>query len=69
MSEAEKFADLETRLAQQEHMLDELSRVVADQARVVDLFREQLRRLTDRVLHVEDTVPNKGPDEPPPPHY
>ncbi len=69
MSDAEKIADLESRLAQQEHTLDELSGVVAEQARVIDLFREQLRRLTDRVLHVEDTVPGKGPDEPPPPHY
>ncbi len=69
MSDTDKIADLETRLAQQEHTLDELSDVVAEQARVIDLFREQLRRLTDRVLHVEETVPGKGPDEPPPPHY
>jgi SlyX protein len=69
MSDAEKIADLETRLAQQEHTLDELSDVVAEQARVIDLFREQLKRLTDRMLNVEDSVPGKGPDEPPPPHY
>ncbi|MBT4906706.1 MAG: SlyX family protein [Rhodospirillaceae bacterium] len=69
MSDADKIADLESRLAQQEHTLDELSGVVAEQARVIDLFREQLRRLTDRMGHVEDTVPGKGPDEPPPPHY
>lgn len=69
MSDAEKIADLESRLAQQEHTLDEMSGVVAEQARVIDLFREHLRRLTDRVLHVEETVPGKGPDEPLPPHY
>lgn len=69
MSDAEKIADLESRLAQQEHTLDELSDVVAEQARVIDLLREQLRRMTDRVAQVEDSVPGKGPDEPPPPHY
>jgi SlyX protein len=69
MSNAEKIADLESRLAQQEHTLDELSGVVAEQARMIELIREQLRRLTDRMGHVEDTVPGKGPDEPPPPHY
>jgi len=69
MSDADKITDLETRLAQQEHTLDELSDVVAEQARVIDLFREQLKRLTDRMGNVEDSVPGKGPDEPPPPHY
>ncbi|MGB0626371.1 MAG: SlyX family protein [Alphaproteobacteria bacterium] len=69
MSDAEKIADLEVRLAHQEHTLDELSGVVAEQARVIELFREQLRRLTDRMVQVEETVPGKGPDEPPPPHY
>lgn len=69
MSDADKIADLESRLAQQEHTLDELSGVVAEQSRVIDLYREQLRRLTDRMMNVEDTAPGKGPDEPPPPHY
>jgi SlyX protein len=69
MSDADKITDLEIRLAQQEHTLDELSGVVAEQSRMIDLYREQLRRLTDRMLNVEDTAPGKGPDEPPPPHY
>lgn len=69
MSDAEKIADLEIRLAHQERTLDELSEVVAEQARVIELFREQVKRLTDRLTQVEDTVPGKGPDEPPPPHY
>jgi SlyX protein len=69
MSDADKITGLEIRLAQQEHTLDELSGVVAEQSRMIDLYREQLRRLTDRMLNVEDTAPGKGPDEPPPPHY
>lgn len=69
MSDTDKITDLESRLAQQEHTLDELSGVVAEQSRMIDLFREQVRRLTDRMLRVEDTAPGEGPDEPPPPHY
>ena len=69
MSNTDKINDLETRLAQQERTLDELSGVVAEQSRMIDLFREQVRRLTDRMLRVEDTAPGEGPDEPPPPHY
>ena len=69
MVDAKKIADLEVRLAHQEHTLDELSGVVAEQARLIDLFREQLQRLTDRMVQVEEPAPGKGPDEPPPPHY
>ena len=69
MSDAERISELETRLAHQEHTIDELSLVVAKHARLLDLFREQLRRMTDRVENVEDALPGQSPDEPPPPHY
>jgi len=69
MSDAERIYELETRLAHQEHTIDELSLVVAEYARLLDLFREQLRRMTDRVENVEDALPGQSPDEPPPPHY
>ncbi len=69
MSDAERISELETRLAHQEHTIDELSLVVAKHARLLDLFREQLRRMTERVENVEDALPGQSPDEPPPPHY
>ncbi|MBS29523.1 MAG: SlyX protein [Alphaproteobacteria bacterium] len=68
-TDSDRIAELEIRLAHHEATLDELSGVVAEQARVIELFREQVKRLTDRLTQVEDTVPGKGPDEPPPPHY
>jgi len=69
MSDAERIAELETRLAHQEHTIDELSSVVAEHARLLDLFREQLHRMTERVETVEDALPGQSPGEPPPPHY
>ncbi len=69
MSTDERIADLEVRLAHQETTIDELSAVVAGQAKTLDLLREHLRRMTDRLSEVEEAVPGKSPDEPPPPHY
>ncbi|MBO6782934.1 MAG: SlyX family protein [Alphaproteobacteria bacterium] len=69
MSDDERIADLETRLAYQENTIEELSSVVAEQARVLELLREQLRRLTGRMETVEDALPGETPDDTPPPHY
>lgn len=69
MSDAERIAELETRLAHHEHTVDELSVVVAAQADQIDALRERVRRLTERLQTVEDAVPRTPGDEPPPPHY
>ncbi len=69
MSDTDRIAELETRLAHQEHNIDELSSVVAEQARLLDLLREQLRRMTERVETVEDALPGQTADDKPPPHY
>ena len=69
MSTDDRIADLETRLAYQENTIEELSSVVAEQARVLDLLREQLRRLAGRMETVEDALPGEAPDDAPPPHY
>lgn len=69
MSDTDRIAELETRLAHQEHTIDELSSVVAEQSRLLDLLREQLRRMTERVETVEDALPGQTADDKPPPHY
>lgn len=69
MSEDDRIADLEARLAHHERVADELSAEMARQARVIDTLREQLRRLGERVGSVESSLPDAGGDEPPPPHY
>lgn len=66
---ANRLAALESRLAHHERMAEELSDVLADQYRMVDLLTRQVRRLTERVRELE-AGPTRAPeDEAPPPHY
>jgi SlyX protein len=61
---------LETRLAHHERMTDEMSDVLADQQRIIDLLTAQLRRLRDRMQDVETGSFERSPqDDKPPPHY
>ena len=68
-TDADRIAELETRLAHQEQTIEELSSVVAEQAQLVALLREQVRRLSGQMGELADVVSEKGPDDPPPPHY
>jgi SlyX protein len=68
-TDAERIAELEIRLAHQEATVDELSSVVAGYSKLLDQLREHLRRMTDRISEVEEAVPGKPQDDPPPPHY
>lgn len=69
MTEPEsRLTDLEIRLAHQERTIEELSDVVAAQARALDLLTERVRRLTDRLRETEAWRPSAA-DERPPPHY
>jgi len=64
-----RVVELESRLAHHERMAEELSAVVAEQARAVDLLTAQVRRLNDRLRLVEDGWERSPQDERPPPHY
>jgi SlyX protein len=68
-TDAERIAELEIRLAHQEQAADELSAVVAEQASLVELLREQVRRLSGQMGELSEVVNDKVPDDPPPPHY
>ena len=68
-SDTDRIADLETRLVHQEATIDELSTVVAKQANLVELLREQVRRLSGQMGELAEVVSEKTPDDPPPPHY
>ncbi len=59
-----RIVDLEVRYVHQERLLEELSEVVASQAKEIERLRLDVRRLGDRALRGEDEVPNE-----PPPHY
>jgi len=68
MSE-ERFIDLETRLAHQDQLLNELNDVVtAQQAKLMQL-EELSRALIDRVKAVNDGGPEGDPADEIPPHY
>ena len=62
-----RLTELESRLAHHERNADEISEVLAEQARAIDELSQRLRRLTDRVAALE--VAGAPPDDRPPPHY
>ena len=59
---------LETRLAQQERVIEELNGVVTAQWAVIDALRRQLERLDDR-LGESETRERAGTPQQRPPHY
>ncbi len=63
-----RLIDLESRLAHQERMAEDLSAVMAEQGRLLDALTAQLRRMTDRLQDLEDDR-YRAPDDKPPPHY
>ena len=68
MSE-ERFIDLETRLAHQDQLLNELNDVVtAQQSRIMQL-EELCKALIQRVRSTNDGVPDGDPGDERPPHY
>jgi SlyX protein len=68
MTEDERFITLETRVAYLEHTIEELSGVVAEQAREIEKLKTENAELAnrERELHeaLEGEIPNRRP-----PHY
>jgi SlyX protein len=64
-----RLVELESRLAHHERMAEDLSAVIADQGRTIDLLTFQIRRLTDRVREAEAGWDRSPQDDKPPPHY
>ena len=65
----QRLIALETRLTHHERMAEELSNVIAEQQRTIDLLTAQVRRLSSRL---QDMAANWSPspqDDRPPPHY
>jgi SlyX protein len=63
-----RFIDLETRLAFQEHALQEMSDVVARQQAEIDRLTRALGETQDLLRRTSSPVGERS-DEPPPPHY
>lgn len=67
---SEQLADLQSRFAFQELALEELSDVVAKQARLIAELREELDRVKTELRELNASPLDADPvDEPPPPHY
>lgn len=65
-----RVVELERRLALQERMAEELSSVVAEQARIIDALTLRVRKLLERLQTVEAVAWDRSPqDDKPPPHY
>jgi len=68
MSE-ERFIDIESRLAHQDQLLNELNDVVTDQQAKIMQLNELYKSLIARVRSMGDAVPDGDPGDERPPHY
>ena len=68
MSE-DRFIDLETRLAHQDKLLNDLNDVVTDQQAKIMQLEELCKALIDRVRAVAENGPGDAPGDERPPHY
>ncbi|HEY0834090.1 MAG TPA: SlyX family protein [Azospirillum sp.] len=64
-----RLIDLEARLAHHERMAEELSAVMFEQGRTIDLLTAQVRRLRERLADMEAGADRSPQDDKPPPHY
>lgn len=65
----QRLVDLESRLAHHEQVAEDLSQVVAEQAKVIDMLTLQIRRVHHRIKEVEEGWDRSPQDDRPPPHY
>jgi SlyX protein len=64
-----RLNDLELRYMQLERTVDELSGVVAEQARTIGGLVQQLQQVTQRMRATQEGTPQAGPGDERPPHY
>jgi len=64
-----RLIELETRIAYHERMAEDLSSVIAEQGRTIDLLSERVQRLIQRVRELEQGWERSPQDDKPPPHY
>ncbi len=67
--ERERLIDIETKLAHQEDLLNELNTVVTDQQAQISRLETLCRSLLDRLRSLSDGESAGGPDDERPPHY
>ena len=65
----DRLISLESRVAYYERQAEELSDVIAQQGKTIDLLTLQLRRLVERFGDMEAGWSRSPQDDRPPPHY
>lgn len=65
----ERFMDIETKLAFQEHTIDELNEVVIRQQAEIDRLKRTTEYLLDKMEQLVDTHMERAPADDKPPHY
>ncbi|MDH3417482.1 MAG: SlyX family protein [Gammaproteobacteria bacterium] len=65
----ERFIDLESRLAHQDQLLNELNDVVTGQQAKIMQLDELCKSLIDRIRSLSDAMPAADPGDDRPPHY
>lgn len=65
----ERFIDLESRLAHQDQLLNQLNDVVAEQQTKIMQLEELCRTLIDRYRSIGDAMPEEDAGDERPPHY
>ncbi len=65
----QRLIALESRLTHHERMAEEMSDVMVEQQRTIDLLTAQLRRLTERMRDMAASWSPSPQDDRPPPHY
>jgi SlyX protein len=64
-----RFIDIETKIAHQEHQLEELSQVLYEQQKTIDNLEKRLLQLTKKFEDSLEGSPDVGPANQKPPHY
>lgn len=65
----ERFVDLESRLAHQDQLLNELNDVVTQQQSKIMQLEELCGSLVSRMRSINEALPDGDPQEERPPHY
>jgi SlyX protein len=66
VSSEDRFVDIETKLAHQEDLVDELNKVVYQQTRRIDQLEALVNQLAE---HIRNNAQSGQPGNEPPPHY
>jgi SlyX protein len=63
------IVDLQTRMAFQDGLLEQLNQVVTSQQQQIDRLETQLKNFKSQLESLQHTQMIQQSDEPPPPHY